>query len=176
MLISEAYTVQYFELFVLVPLFTQVNFERSSKQPLPVTVQVEGNERKGWGPRWAPTATNPCPRKSVISTKSHGSRTRSCSNDLQELELHSMPLHYWFIGQSKDSEGSRAQTYSIDMQDEVIFASAYHPLIRGKMAFCIIKADKKPMKLLFFYFLLGLLISFLAMHFEQKTQNVRIVF
>lgn len=67
----------------LIAFLTQVNSARSSKRLSPVTVQVKGRKRKGWGPRRAMTATNRCPHKWVISTTSPGSRTRSCSTDMQ---------------------------------------------------------------------------------------------
>lgn len=110
--------------------------------------------RKGCGPRWALTATNPCPRKWVISTTSHGSRTRSCSTDLW-VSPHSMPPYYWFLAHSTVREISKAQAHSIEMHQRFgrskgLFFSVL--LTQIKMPFCVKLEHKKPVKKLHFPF------------------------
>lgn len=124
---------------IVVLFFTQVNFVRSSKQLLPATIQGEGKRRRGWGPRWAQTVTNPCPRKWVISITSHGSRIRSCRTDLQGFFFTAW---HFITGLNHKANTGRSQRLRLTRLictegfDRGVFASEYHPH-RWKMTFCL---------------------------------------
>lgn len=108
--------------------------------------------------------------KSLSTQVSHFDNVSRISDQVMQhgsarVGLHSIPLHHWFIGKSKD----RLRLTRL-ICTEGFKGGFRSSLTQMEMTFCLEQETKKPLNYIYFYFY-GLFFSMITITFIQKAQR-----